>query len=258
MYLMKNGHEVSKLTDKPFYAMLQAHQWIGGGEIDREPTVEEQDLMTNLAVSYGARGIIYWGGASFYNNDCKYNYAYWEAPNPNVTPRYNNVYGQPKWTSLIAATTKLKTWGPYLMSFNNADRQSYIYRIERTAMTSNTYFSDINTYVPVDLHSEDTHDLPEADSMTYIQAAVFKNNSEPGYYYFMIVNRRCSPYTETSDGGRRFISVQFDPDNGRKWEITELISGKKITVKRGAGNYEGLGWFMPGEGRLYKMIPAQN
>lgn len=248
-YLMKSGHEVSKLTDKPFYAMIQAHQWMSSGEVDREPTIEEQNMMTNLAVSYGARGIIYWGGASYKNRECDYNYAYWE---PDVTPRYNNVYGQPKWDSLIAANKRLQAWGPTLMSFNNADRKSYIYRLERSALINETYFSNIKTYAPGELHSETPSGAADSDSLTYIQASVFKDPGEPGSEYFMIVNRRCSPVNEASDGGRRFISVLFDASGG-KWEITEMISGKKITVSSSGEQYAKLGWFMPGEGRLYKM-----
>jgi hypothetical protein len=38
--------------------MIQGHQWVKPEEVDREPTNEELDLMTNLAASYGARGMM--------------------------------------------------------------------------------------------------------------------------------------------------------------------------------------------------------
>jgi len=273
MYLMKSGHEVSKLCDIPFIAMLQAHQWIGGGEVDREPTNEELNLMTNLAVSYGARGIIYWGGASFYTDQCNYNYAYWE---PNVTPRYLNVYNQPKWESLKTMTGRLKTWGPTLMSFNNADRHSYIYRLERNDFISETYFYDIFTYKP---YSGDPpcpdEDFPEGDTPPggtvgeckgdrYLQAAVFKNPSQMFGLYFMIVNRRCSPYYEDGDnGGRRIIKLLFDANHSdmsgyNNWKITNVANENEYyTFNKTQWELINLSWFIPGEGRLFKLEPNE-
>ena len=150
MFLMKRGNALSKLSNKPFIPMLQAHQWMSNFEVDREPTNEELDLMTNLAVSYGVKGIVYWMFPSF------------DSPNPacyycrglidldNVNPRPNNVYLQPKWINFLQITQRLTNWGPTLMSFDNTQTNSYIYRFgnERSSLFANSYFQDIVTYKP--------------------------------------------------------------------------------------------------------------
>lgn len=255
-YLLKRGNAVSKLCDIPLIMMLQAHQWVSEGELDREPTIEEQKLMANLSVSYGAKGVIYWQMPTFGNpSSCFHCRGIAES---FTQPRSTNLYSQPKWDSLKRDIARLKTWGPILMSFDNKETNSYIYRIEKNVCLNETYFSDVKTFIAEQLKSEIPSENPEPDSMRYIQAAVFKNMNEPDAEYFMIVNRRCSPVSETSDGGRRFISVRFDITGTNKWRITELISNTVINVNSSLGHYANLGWFAPGEGRLYKMIPAQN
>ena len=282
MFTMKNGDAVSKLCNIPFIAMLQAHQWVSPYEVDREPTNEELDLMTNLAISYGARGIIYWGFGSFSNNECSYSNGITESGQP----RYQNIYGQPKWQKLIDINRKLKAWGPALMSFNNTDRHSYIFRDEneRYPLVTNSYFRWIVTGMPgshqdvcpewhqgVPVPPPDSGLVYECDQNTYLQAATFKN-SEADAYYFMIVNRRCSPnfapgvdsrFPNGENGGRRKVKILFDTDNPQmsasvRWKISEVGNPSASYIfDKTANTYVDLGWFMPAEGKLYKLEPAE-
>jgi len=275
-YLMKSGNEVSKLLDIPFIAMLQAHQWVSGGEVDREPTVEEQDLMTNLAVSYGAKGIIYWWMSSFGedagSNSCDYSRGFLIGENDYYEPRYENLYGQPKWDSLKRIINRLETWGPTLMNFDNTQTNSYIYRLERSNLVSQTYFSDVVSYVrgtglpPCQLDAPDTTDAPHPPDLRYecfedryLQVATFESTSDDRY--FMIVNRRCSPVKAGYEDGQRFIRVLFDHGSTdlpafNNWNIIDIKTGSTISVIKinGVNPYADLGWFAPGEGRLYKMV----
>ncbi len=59
---------------------------------------------------------------------------------PGNNPRDTNAYGQNKWVNTKSLVQRMKKWEPYIMSFDNANRKSYIYRIqsERTSMQSNT------------------------------------------------------------------------------------------------------------------------
>ncbi len=155
---------LSKLADIPFINLLQTHLWKDGGYRLAEPTNEETDLMTNLAVSWGARGVLHfmytgWGCLPTTNSGGKYGRGLTNPnpcnnPNPfdvvlqspaqiTYSPRLTNVYDQPKWQKIGEIDRRLEKWGPYLMSFDNTNRQSYIYRLERDDMKLNTYIHDI-------------------------------------------------------------------------------------------------------------------
>jgi hypothetical protein len=273
LYLMKQGDAISKLSNIPFIPMIQTHQWIGGGEVDREPTNEEIDMMTNLALSYGAKGIIYWGYGTWSEGGCKYSYGIMNSS--TGTPRYENVYGQPKWEHFKQLTGRLKTIGPYFMSFDT-NRHSYIYRLEseRSALKQNSYFRDIITYKPGEVNpgcedNPENWDIPEGlifecNSERYIQAATFITSPSDINKYFMIVNRRCAPYRPdiSENGGRRYIKIGFDPystefSHYTNWKVTEIGSNEvEFTFDKRYGGPIELGWFMPGEGKLYKISPV--
>lgn len=283
LFMLKHGNEISRLRDIPLIVMIQAHQWVSKYEVDREPTNEELDMMTNLAVSYGARGIIYWGISSFYGSNCSNSRA---IMTKNITPRYTNVYGEPKFEKIKEIVKRLKSWAPAVMSFNNKDRQSYIFRNdnERYSLMANSYFRWLVTGRPgshqnvcPEWHQGIPAPPPEAglvydcEQNTYLQAATFEN-SEPDTHYFMIINRRCSPYyapgvdsrfPNGENGGRRKIKVLFDTNNPQlsasvRWKITEVGNPNTSYIfNKTANSYIDLGWFMPAEGKLYKMEPSE-
>ena len=100
----------------------------------------------------------------------------------------------------------------------------------------------------------------------YIQVATF-NNPDDNYQYFMIVNRRCSPYINEStpalNGGRRIIKIRFDADYSAfagltNWNIIDLETEQSVlTFDKTSSNLLDLGYFMPGEGKLYKIMPEK-
>jgi len=270
MFMLKWGSDIAKLCDIPFIVMLQAHQFVSPFEVDREPTIEEQDLMTNLAVSYGAKGITYWWMPSYFNNMCDHSLGLIR----NGQPRGRNLYGQPKWDSLKSTIDRLEKWGPTLMSFDNQQTNSYIYRLERSNLISQTYFSDVVSYVrgtglpPCQLDAPDTTDAPHPPDLRYecfedryLQVATFESTSDDNRY-FMIVNRRCSPLDSVNNNdGERYIRVLFDHGSTdlpafNNWNIIDIKTGSTISVIKinGVNPYADLGWFAPGEGRLYKMV----
>ena len=276
-YLMKRGSMISKQCNLPFYAMLQAHQWVSGGEVDREPTNEEFDLMTNLAVSYGAKGIFYWwyiSSADGSNPDCNYSLG---AVNVNGNPRYTNVYGEPKWDTLKRITQRLKKWGPTLMSFDNRWINSYTYRIdsERVNFLNSTYFADVVSYKSTPpggcpLDDPGGTNLPnlywECWDQRFIQVATFKNSDYSDHnQYFMIINKRCSPLQpSTHNDGQRFIRVKFDANSNsfpkyNSWKIINIYDGSTVaSFDKTQSVLLDLGFYDPGEGRLYKISPVMS
>src|SRR5690606_30590554 len=56
-WVMNLGNEISRMGDIPFIFMPQAHLWYRKGEVRREPTNEELEMMSNVALTYGARGL---------------------------------------------------------------------------------------------------------------------------------------------------------------------------------------------------------
>jgi hypothetical protein len=300
-YAMQFGDSLSKATGKLFIYNPQGQIWFcrcgatGSGppeitgEVQREPTNEEFDMTANVAVSYGARGLTYFQFVSGQNNigDIFYDRGLMEPWNPinGQRPRYINIYGQKKWDKLKIITNRIKNlWGPALMSFNDEDRHSYIYRLEneRNTLITNSYLSWIVSgakgYPQLPCIEWGSPGIPpppfepnliyDCKQYTYVQVATFEKSGETNTNYFMLVNRRCSPYIdETSEenrGGKRKIKALFDKDHPQMkdynlWNITDIANSNwAVTFDKSAQRYIDFGWFEPGEGKLYKMTPVGN
>lgn len=261
-YTLQLGDKISKSTGLPFIFNLQAHLWFNGGfnltnekateetdnfgEVQREPTNEELNLTANLAIAYGAKGLIYFQYTSEADTGTRnYDRGIVE---PNRTPRYKNVYGQYKWKQIIDISDRVKKWEPYVMSFDNINRHSYIYRTENNIMRRDSYVEDlVSSFNGID----------ETVSKRYLQLSVFKDNS--GINYFMVVNRRCSPIMEGREDGSRNVKILFDINdaafsNANRWRIIDLYTNGFVSEldKKNIGNID-LGLFQPGEGKLYKL-----
>jgi len=289
---------ISRIKNIPFINLLQTHMWYSEGHQLREPTNEELDLMSNLAISYGARGMLsfwYEGWGCIPSNDIKDTYGRGlTEPLPCATPnplewldnphttsydaRTLNVYGQNKWQKIINMNKRFKKWSPTLMSFDNTNRHSYIYRLEneREALLSSSYFRDIVSYEwgsgapPCEQDRPDTTDAPnppdvryECNESRYLQAATFKITGDVNRY-FMIVNRRCSPLQPiTHNDGARYMRVIFDQNSGEfatynSWNIVDVEFNTLVGSfdKTSVNPCVDLKWFKPGEGKLFKVVPV--
>ncbi len=221
-WAMQMGDAISKAKDIPFLYNGQAHVWFKKGETHREPTNQEMDMLANVSLTYGVRGLIYFWYPSYGDStpgDPFYGIGF---ANPGNIPRTSNAYGQNKWEMIKAQVQRLKTWEPYIMSFDNANRKSYILRLERDNLIAETFFSDVITYKPIGSAPPCEEDDPgsnpsgliyECKEDRYLQVATFQN-SESNTKYFMVVNRRCSPLlndsTNDNNGGRRYVRIMFD------------------------------------------------
>jgi len=292
---LKTAEYISEELDIPFIFMEQAHLWLNnslpGNEkySQREPTNEELEVMADIALTYGAKGISYfaydsWGPIGTPNIGAYYSYGRglmkFPASALDTSKRDTNVYGQNKWQKIVDLNAKLKRWGPYLVSFDVDYSHSYIYHnsTERNNLLTNSYINDIVTYKQSFTNpdcQEDGPGVPNPPNMVfdckddrYLQVATFKKNLTDTTKYLMIVNRRCSPFindnSENERGGLRYIKIGFDVNSneltaGNNWLITDLDSNKPVAVfdKRSSALIE-LGWFKPGEGKLYSLSPEMD
>ncbi len=182
------------------------------------------------------------------------------------SPRYTNVYGQSKWEKVCSINKKLKRWIPYLKKFSFLETKSFIYRTEKQKLNVETYIKAIKTFAPVGI-SESSNDItklvPEKINNSFIQASIFKIPEEQNINYFMIVNRRCSPFINNlsynSVGGRRMISINFDSNklqDFNKWKLIDVYDNSIVAEFSKSSIKEiTLGAFNPGEGKLYKLLP---
>lgn len=285
---MNLGDSISKARDIPFLYNGQSHLWYyAEGESHKEPTNEEIEMIANLSLTYGVRGILYffygwWPGpdTSKHNPYCLNNECFGRGfvDSGNI-PRDSNAYGQNKWQMIKSQVQRIKKWEPYIMSFDNLNRHTYTYRLEdeRNSLKSESYFADIVSYKPGTSNptcnetdnpggTAPTNLIYECNVDRYLQAATFEKPEESYTNYFMIVNRRCSPYvndsTEDKRGGRRFIRVRFDSSHSsfagfNNWKIIDLDSNQIVaTFNKNVSSLLDLGWYMPGEGKLYKIAPV--
>ncbi|MFI5145488.1 MAG: hypothetical protein ACHQJ4_07810, partial [Ignavibacteria bacterium] len=286
-YTMKLSNDLSLNYHVPFITMLQTHlNYYPSIEDRREPISEEIKLTTNLAISYGTKGIIYfWFGGDDRNicSDTNFNKGLIDKMDENgPVPRRTNFYGEAKWDSLAALYKLITKWMPYLISFEPSQTHSYscYNTAERNSLLSNECFTDIASYYPLPFYETcGSPDNPGADGPTnlaydcinkrYVQAATFKKTGDDQNKYFMIVDRRCAPYfapgtdqrfPNGENGGRRDIRVRFKPSSFpvyTSWNVIDL-KDKHVaaTFNKSEGALIDLGWFAPAEGRLYEIIPV--
>ena len=102
-YILKLSNEVSKTAGIPFYNLMQTHSWWHSSHKLKEPTNQELNLMANMAISYGAKGIMYFMYDSFGSFSTSEK-SHWgrgltepAALPVHADPRYYNAYNQPKW-----------------------------------------------------------------------------------------------------------------------------------------------------------------
>ncbi|MBS1494936.1 MAG: hypothetical protein JST55_15590, partial [Bacteroidetes bacterium] len=263
-FMLKQNNNIIKTSyctsnNVSFKFLEQGHLWKSPGHKLKEPSNEEINLMANLALSYGSKGnILFWMGS--FNNFDSNTYGM-GMTKFNGNRRDSNVYGQNKWSTVASLNHRLQKWGPYLMSFNNASTNSYIYHSEQSSMSSETFINDIKTYKNSDISDNSNSIDEETTSNRYLQASVF-NNDSVDTRYFMIVNRRCSPIVATYPDGQRKIQVKFNANsssfaNFNNWKIIDLEADTSVaTFDKTVSSYVDLGWFNPGQGKLYKVVPV--
>jgi len=264
--ILSRADSLSKIvTDLNLILLEQAHLHFAPTHKLKEPTNEEMKVMATIAITYGAKGIMYfaYNSANDFSDTAFYQRGLVEPF--SLDKRTQSVYGQNKWEGVKQINSTLKKWGPYLMGFDNINRKSFIVRSEISKLTDSTYFNDILSYQPDPYDFSIPVSLAEPIGQRYLQAAVFKNPDEEYSKYFMIVNRRCSPIVVSDSGGvngRRSVTIKLDSGSSifpdfNNWGVYDLEKDTLIKSfdKRLISTIH-LSWFLPGEGKLYKIAPV--
>ena len=278
-YIYKFGDRLTKIPgiDVRITNLQQAHLWWQRHHKLKEPTNEEIELMANLAIGYGAKGLMYFLYTSSPSFDTTGGETYFRGIiDDGNQPRDENVYGQDKFWQYGEINEKYQNWGPYLASFDDANRHSYIYRdeTERDALVTETYIQDVVTYKPGSGLPACEEDNPGGDAPPgyiyeckedrYLQVSTFNNPAEDHTHYFMILNRRASYHKDAQNednwGGRRKIKIKFtsaELGGPVNWKLYDLENGALVTTfnSQSTGLID-LGDFMPGQGKLYRMVPV--
>lgn len=276
---LANG--ISKNSNVPFISWVQITQWFAHcSEIEREPTNEELDMIVNIPIAYGAKGLIFFEYSGWQNGN-DYNYAITETD--GFTPRQFNVYNQPKWEKMLEIKDRLQNWGRFIKNFDNTKTNTYIYRLQgqRASLFRESYFNSARTYLSETLSNNGFRDgtLLMTDkqgsdksydevSRTYLQLSTFEELAT-GNLYFMVVNKRCSPYIDGKSidriGGLRNVEVLFKKNHVlmsgfTKWKIEDVADTNStgIILDKLQGSYVSLGNFNPGEGKIFKLSPLSN
>ncbi|MBM4158563.1 MAG: T9SS type A sorting domain-containing protein, partial [Ignavibacteria bacterium] len=261
IFTLTNINKIQKISDVPVINFIQTHMWNSIGHKLKEPSNEEIDLLVNLALSYNPYGNLLFG---YNSNDDSLRMYCRGVLDPDLTPRDSNIYNQNKFEKVKEVIQRLLKWSNYLKRFDLKRTNPYIYRIDtsRASFATNTYFSKINTYGPMQGNPDIIGDL-EPPHSTYIQVSTYGTN-DIYKKYFLLINRRCSPYipARNENGGRRYVKIFFDSSSSsfsdfNNWKITDLYNDSTVGVfdKRNYSSVN-LGWFMPGEGKLYKISPV--
>ncbi|MFZ4591796.1 MAG: hypothetical protein ACOYN6_12410 [Ignavibacteria bacterium] len=108
IYIDKRIDELSRKGFK-IIDCVQAHGWHSVSHKLKEPTNQELEFQACLALSYNAKGIIYFSYTSTRENDTVYGLCITNYPDLSLR---TNVYGQSKLEGISSLNTKLIKWGP--------------------------------------------------------------------------------------------------------------------------------------------------
>jgi hypothetical protein len=278
---MKNANFLSRKYDKPLISAIQIHSWYNGAEglySLREPTNEEIEALTGIALTYGSKGIIYFAyssigalGPNMYSRGLVGNLDVNVSNGCEDGVRIQNAYEQPKWQKIIDLDAKLKILGKDIIKFDNT--QSFSYRLhkeqERGDLYANSYFSNIITFKPGsgipncdNINNSPQGLIYDCPNYRYMQVGTFKTNT-PYENYFMLVNRRASPVKDNNYCGKRYVRIQLKANSNNfsgfyNWNIIEVENNSiKATFDKRQVNTIDLQWIQPGEIKLYKIVPAR-
>ncbi|MBE2256705.1 MAG: hypothetical protein IAE65_10940 [Ignavibacteria bacterium] len=237
--------------------------------INREPMNEEIEAQAMVSLAHGADGISWFVYSSYSYPSGSGNSQYsvhgmLEIGNSN--PRYINSYGQNKWDAVSDMNQKLMNWKPHI------DKIDWLSGVSVHKQGDNhSFIEGIKSIIPgstgVSPCAEDNQvlDCPEEK---YWEMGFFKpmNNIDKSKYLLM-VNRRSAPVTLNYSGDNRILQIKLkssELNDFNNWKITDcndennfLIFNKNSSGFINLGNSaNSLGYFKPGEGKLYKIAPV--
>jgi hypothetical protein len=225
----------------------------------RPPTGTEIQMMCNLGVAYGAKGIVpypynnsvddasqrYYAGLTLYDaasglyKNHWTNYATYPVGSMNSTVTKSIRMGfKEKWDSLASvmkyyAHVDSTTSAFSLLTWQGAKNW-------KNSITAGTWSGLVSSVT-----SATTGVYPVTDAVTYVETGVFSYN---GLDYIFVVNRR------TLSADRRNITVTINESSiYNNWKVTEVGTNNTWTASK-TGQFKTT--FQPGEGKLFRLEPV--
>ncbi|RPI12580.1 MAG: hypothetical protein EHM58_20010, partial [Ignavibacteriae bacterium] len=260
----------------------------------REPTNEELSAQAMIAIAHGVDGLCWFIYHSWYSlsNSMIQDRGFfqgWENQPENGKPWYDfgltmlnenntvncnertsNLYHQNKWQAVKDMNLKIELWKPTLDKINWQNA----YSVHSEGVHYN-YIDNIQSVDPSQngFNNGCYFDGPEwLDCLEerFWEIGFFNDPENAAIKYFMMVNRRCIPKDENNyTPDNRILRIAFESDNlpsaANTWNISEVgsFTNPPVTFSRfyngfvDMGNNEGnMGWFKPGEGKLFKLEPV--
>jgi hypothetical protein len=234
----------------------------------REPTNEEIQAQAMVSLAHGADGLcwfiyqsISWKSAASSNpadTITNYHHGFTE-PNDTTKRRYN-IFGQDKWAYVKEMNEKLLIWKPTLDKINWTSGYSV-----HSEGADYEYINDIKSIIlnkGFQSECSEFNEILDCPAERYWEMGFFNPvNTNDNAKYFIMVNRRCIPAYTGYAGDKRKLKIKFNPSNlpgFNNWKIINIMTDDVLAVfDKNAGNYVDIGIFAPGEGKLFKLVPAE-
>jgi hypothetical protein len=247
-------------------------------EWNREPLMTEINTLYGMALCYGAKGILQYAFESFYEPPTgNFNFGMMDSVTYNASDNWQtvlvgkreyNFYGERKWDGFVELHKKIKKWGPIVANSRNTEGYSL-----DTQGTAHNYILNVQSiyrnaggeFAPSNLDSVKYWEL----GFLYPDYLSANNKSR----YFMLVNRRCVPELPeySGVGDIRQLKIKFNSlqlIGSDQWMLVDVYTGRYITFSKedqctdgfvDLGNkINSLGYFNPGECKLFKLAPIKN
>jgi tetratricopeptide (TPR) repeat protein len=248
---------------------IENNYFVGG---IREPLNEEIEAQAMLSIAHGADGIcwfVYYGTPTNFKSGTYKIYGLLNLDSPYVH-RHSNHYGQDKWNAVGNMNMKIENWKPTL------DNTDWIngWSVHKDG-ANHEWISDIKS-IYRNPSSPYSFSPSNEDTAKYWEMGFFNpdfNNPDVSANdkskYFVMVNRRCVPESYEGIGDIRQLKIKFDTtDLGgfTNWKIIDVNTNNSLTFNKHnqgtsgyldlGGSTNSLGYFNPGEGKLYKIAPV--
>jgi len=271
-----------------FAAFDSDNMLFSGGQ--REPTNEEIQAQAMISIAHGADGICwFWYNSETWNTgtdnppSMRYNLDYTGDPadsfmviglintKPDYSKRTENMYGQDKWNYVKDMNAKIERWKPTLDNITwsggwSVHSEGSNHEFIENFVSIVPHLSGQNPCVTDGPGLGEFADCPEESywEMGFFDAPANERNT----IYFMLVNRRCVPENDTHfTPDNRFVKIKFNaaslPGSWKSWQISEVGGNTRpINFNKNSGYINlgttagSMGWFKPGEGKLFKITPT--
>lgn len=243
----------------------------------REPTVEEMNMMSYLAIAYGANAIyeFSFGSRKRQSNPDYYSWGidsinkYVHPCDETSAPKYYNYYGQAQYAGILKLNASLRKLGDFMY---DKSKGPLVYDDTRTINAKFGTPNDADSYGLPFKYVQDIQSVfysggyndnnTDPSEKRYWEIGFFNpRQSEAGsnVKYFIAVNKRCAP-GDKSTGDYRQLRIKFDASQltgANSWVVKDvLLNAVVASFDKNPGEYVTIGEFQPGEGRLFVLMPG--